>query len=71
MEKYFHEKNESLSSSDSERIRLTTERCFAADLCSLYAIVIKKKRRAFHKLMPLEQVMAAVNMRGNNMHRPC
>ncbi|XP_054666405.1 transient receptor potential cation channel subfamily M member 6 isoform X1 [Grus americana] len=26
VEKYFHEKNESLSSSDSERIRLTTER---------------------------------------------
>lgn len=68
VEKYFHEKNESLSSSDSERIRLTTERCFAADLCSLYAIVIKKKKD-FDKLKLLEQVMAAVNMRVNNMHR--
>lgn len=43
MEKYFHEKNENLISSDSERIRLTTERfvCAAAteihlnwDICS-------------------------------------
>lgn len=35
MEKYFHEKNESLSSSDSERIRLTTERCVLLQICAI------------------------------------
>lgn len=34
VEEYFHEKNESLSSSDSERIRLTTERCVLLQSCA-------------------------------------
>lgn len=43
VEKYFHEKNESLSSSDSERIRLTTERCVLLQICALYIHLSYKK----------------------------
>lgn len=35
VEKYFHEKNESLSSSDSERIRVTTEKYVLLHICAL------------------------------------
>lgn len=42
VEEYFHEKNENLSSSGSERIRLTTERCVLMHIYifSLYKFVI-------------------------------
>lgn len=43
MEEYFHEKNESLSSSDSERIRLTTERCVLLQSCALCVDLSYKK----------------------------
>lgn len=43
VEKYFHEKNESLSSSDSERIRLTTERCVLLQICALCIHLSYKK----------------------------
>lgn len=35
VEEYFHEKNENLSSSGSERIRLTTEKCVLMHICVL------------------------------------
>lgn len=43
VEKYFHEKNESLSSSGSERIRLTTERCVLLQICALCIHLSYKK----------------------------
>jgi len=67
VEKYFHEKNESLSSSDSERIHLTTKRCVLLQICALCIHLSCKK---FFNLMFLEQAMATVNMRSNNMRRP-
>lgn len=69
VEEYFHEKNESLSSSDSERIRLTTERCVLLQSCALCVDFSYKKD--IEKLMLLEQATATVNTRNNRLHRPC
>jgi len=43
VEKYFHEKNESLSSRDSERIRVTTERYVLLHICALFIHLFYKK----------------------------
>uniref|UniRef100_A0A669QLJ5 Transient receptor potential cation channel subfamily M member 6 n=1 Tax=Phasianus colchicus TaxID=9054 RepID=A0A669QLJ5_PHACC len=43
VEKYFHEKNESLSSSDNERIRVTTERYVLLHICALCMHLFYKK----------------------------
>lgn len=58
VEEYFHEKNENLSSSGSERIRLTKERCV---LMHIYVLCINLSYKKTLKLL-----MATVNM-----HKPC
>lgn len=54
VEKYFHEKHESLSSSDSEKIRVTTERYVLLYICALCMhLFYKKTSNAFLVVMAI------------------
>uniref|UniRef100_A0A8C3KV93 Transient receptor potential cation channel subfamily M member 6 n=1 Tax=Chrysolophus pictus TaxID=9089 RepID=A0A8C3KV93_CHRPC len=57
VEKYFHEKNESLSSSDNERIRVTTERYVLLHICALCMhLFYKKTTNAFLAVMAIRKM---------------